>query len=88
MRTIQQLRAQGVRVQMHSPANSAEGMGSIKSQFKRADASGAAFAMVFGPDELERGCVTVKWLRDGAGEQVERRLTDLPEWAATLQSQR
>ena len=88
MRTIQQLRAQGVRVQMHSPANSAEGMGSIKSQFKRADASGAAFAMVFGPDELERGCVTVKWLRDGAGEQLERRLTDLPEWAATLQSQR
>ena len=86
MRTIQQLRAQGVRVQMHSPANSAEGMGSIKSQFKRADASGAAFAMVFGPDELERGCVTVKWLRDGAGEQLERRLTDLPEWAATLQS--
>ena len=88
MYALQQLRAEGVCVQMHSPANSAEGMGSIKSQFKRADASGAAFALVFGPDELERGCVTVKSLRDGAGEQIERRLTNLPEWASTLQSQR
>ena len=88
MHALQQLRAEGVCVQMHSPANSAEGMGSIKSQFKRADASGAAFALVFGPDELERGCVTVKSLRDGAGEQIERRLTNLPEWASTLQSQR
>ena len=88
MHALQQLRAEGVYVQMHSPANSAEGMGSIKSQFKRADASGAAFALVFGPDELERGCVTVKSLRDGAGEQIERRLTNLPEWASTLQSQR
>lgn len=88
MQTLQKLRAQGVCVQMHSPANSAEGMGSIKSQFKRADASGAAFALVFGPDELERGCVTVKWLRGGAGEQIERSLINLPEWATTLQSQR
>ena len=88
MQALQQLRAQGVRVQMHSPANSAEGMGSIKSQFKRADASGATFALVFGPDELQRESLTVKSLRDGVGEQIERRLADLPEWAATLQSQR
>ena len=86
--TLQQLRKHGVRVQMHSPANSAEGMGSIKSQFKRADASGAAFALVFGPDELARECIMVKSLRDGAGEQVERPLAKLSEWATTLQSQR
>ena len=88
MQVLQQLRAQGVRVQMHSPANSAEGMGSIKSQFKRADTSGATFALVFGPDELQRDSLTVKSLRDGTGEQIERRLANLPEWAATLQSQR
>ena len=88
MQALQQLRARGVCVQMHSPANSAEGMGSIKSQFKRADASGAAFALVFGPDELQRDSLTVKSLRDGFGEQIERRLADMSEWAATLQSQR
>lgn len=88
MHSLQQLRAQGVRVQMHSPANSLEGMGSIKSQFKRADASGAAYALVFGPDELRRDCITVKSLRDGIGTQVERRLADLSDWAGDLQSQR
>ena len=88
MQALQQLRARGVCVQMHSPANSAEGMGSIKSQFKRADASGAAFALVFGQDELQRDSLTVKSLRDGFGEQIERRLADMSEWAATLQSQR
>ena len=88
MQLLQQLRTKGVRVQMHSPANSADGMGSIKSQFTRADASGAAFALDFGPDELQRDCITVKSLRDGVGEQVERRLADLSEWAVTLQSQR
>ena len=88
MQTLQQLRGHGLRVQMHSPANSAEGMGSIKSQFKRADASGAAFALVFGPEELERGCITVKSLRDGMGEQVERQLSKVEEWVATLQSKR
>ena len=88
MQVLQQLRKCGVCVQMHSPADSAGGMGSIKSQFKRADASGAAFALVFGPDELARDCITVKSLRDGAGEQVERSLPKLAEWAASLQSQR
>ncbi|HNK53658.1 MAG TPA: histidine--tRNA ligase, partial [Ottowia sp.] len=42
MRCLQQLRALGVAVQMH--AGSGEGMGSMKSQFKRADASGARHA--------------------------------------------
>ena len=84
---LQQLRALGVAVQMHSPANSAEGMGSMKSQFKKADASGARFALIFGSDELARGVVTVKPLRDG-GEQVERPLATPADWAASLQSPR
>jgi histidyl-tRNA synthetase len=39
LRTLQALRAAGVSVQMH--AGTAEGMGSMKSQFKKADGSGA-----------------------------------------------
>lgn len=39
------------------------GGGSFKSQFKRADRSGAEVALVLGDDELEKHCVGVKWLR-------------------------
>ncbi len=89
MRTLQGLRALDVRVQMHSPSGPSEGMGSMKSQFKKADASGAAFALVFGADELARGNVLVKALRDGAGgQQSEYSLQDLAAWAGHLQSQR
>jgi histidyl-tRNA synthetase len=35
-----------------------DGLGSIKSQFKKADGSGATYALVFGADELARGEVT------------------------------
>lgn len=86
MQALQQMRAQGVCVQMHAPAASAEGMGSMKSQFKKADASGARYALIFGGSELLRNCVTVKPLRDGAGEQTEKSLASIAEWAATLQS--
>ncbi len=65
--TLQTLRSQGMSVQMH--AGSGEGMGSMKSQFKKADSSGARFALIFGGDELARGEVTLKALRDGAGAQ-------------------
>jgi len=84
MRALQQLRDAGVSVQMH--AGTGEGQGSFKSQFKKADASGAAFALVFGADELARGEVTVKALRDGSGAQLARPLATLADWAATLQS--
>jgi histidyl-tRNA synthetase len=36
----------------------------MKSQFKKADASGARYALVFGADELAPGEVAVKPLRD------------------------
>jgi histidyl-tRNA synthetase len=51
------------------------GGGSFKTQFKRADKSGAKFAVVLGDDELARGVVSLKDLRrDTAQEEcaVER----------------
>ncbi|MEJ7685885.1 MAG: histidine--tRNA ligase [Variovorax sp.] len=84
LRTLQQLRDAGVRVQMH--AATADGLGSFKSQFKKADASGARHALVFGADELMRGEVTVKALRDGGGAQIARALAEVSAWAVTLQS--
>lgn len=84
LRTLQQLRDAGVRVQMH--AATADGLGSFKSQFKKADASGATYALIFGADELARGEVTLKSLRDGSGAQSARALAEVATWAATLQS--
>jgi histidyl-tRNA synthetase len=82
LRTLQALRAAGVSVQMH--AGTGEGMGSMKSQFKRADASGARYALIFGADELAQGAVTVKSLRDGAGAQVQRPLDQAGAWSGVL----
>jgi histidyl-tRNA synthetase len=84
MQTLLTLRAAGVTVQMH--AGQQEVLGSMKSQFKRADASGARFAIVFGADELAQNMVTVKSLRDGSGAQVRQPLLDVLQWAPTLQS--
>jgi histidyl-tRNA synthetase len=57
------LRDQGIRVVMHC------GEGSMKSQMKRADKSGAAVALILGEDELAADKIAVKNLR-AAGEQV------------------
>jgi histidyl-tRNA synthetase len=84
MRTLQSLRQLGLSVQMHAGAG--EGMGSMKSQFKKADASGARFALVFGAEELAQGQVTVKSLRDGAGAQRQEALDQVQTWAQSLQS--
>lgn len=84
MPALQALRAEGVKVQMH--AGSGDGMGSMKSQFKKADGSGARYALVFGPDELALGMVTVKALRDGVGAQVQRPLGGCADWADTLKA--
>lgn len=84
LKTLQTLRAAGVNVQMHT--SSGEGMGSMKSQFKRADSSGAQYALVFGADEVSRNLVTVKSLRDGSGMQATQSLSDIVAWAPTLQS--
>jgi histidyl-tRNA synthetase len=94
MPVLRALRGQGVQVQMH--AGGAEGMGSMKSQFKKADASGARFALIFGADELQLGMVSVKSLRGprpgadaGAPEsaaQVSQPLGDVAAWAETLRA--
>ena len=64
----------------------------MKSQFKKADASGARFALIFGADELAQGCVAVKPLRgprpeDGqspASAQTLQPLDDAAAWASSL----
>lgn len=40
------------------------GGGAFKAQFRRADRSGAAVALVLGDEEVERGTVSVKFLRE------------------------
>ncbi|MRD45779.1 histidine--tRNA ligase [Caenimonas koreensis] len=79
MPAVELLRSQGRAVTMHS------GGGSFKSQMKKADASGAKFALIFGDDEIANGNVTIKALRDGAGEQQQCPLADLANhpWLAT-----
>jgi histidyl-tRNA synthetase len=47
------------------------GGGNFKAQFRRADRSGAPLALVLGEDELARGVVQLKPLREGAGEPAE-----------------
>jgi histidyl-tRNA synthetase len=43
--------------------------GSIKTQMKRADKSGATVAVIVGEDEAARGFAAVKWLRAGTAQQ-------------------
>ena len=84
MACLQTLRAAGTSVLMH--ASGPEGMASMKSQFKRADASGARYALVFGADEMARGQVTVKALRDANVAQQTLALPEAAQWAVSLQS--
>jgi histidyl-tRNA synthetase len=84
LRSLQALRNAGVSVQMQP--SSGETMGSMKSQFKRADSSGARFALIFGADELAAGQVTIKPLRDASAGQCTRSLGDIADWARSLQS--
>jgi len=73
-RVAEQLRDAGHAVVLNA------GGGSFKSQMKRADVSGARYAILLGDDEVAAGTATVKLLRAG-GEQFEAPLADL---AATL----
>ena len=82
--TVEALRAAGLAVLMH--AGGSAGLGSIKSQFKKADASGARYALVFGSDELAQGLVAVKPLRDAAASQVLRPLAAVASWAQELRN--
>lgn len=65
LQVAEELRAAGMRIVMHA------GGGSLKSQMKKADASGARHALIFGEREWLAGEVGVKSLRE-AGEQQQR----------------
>ena len=82
MVTLEALRQAGVRAVLHAAGE--QGPGSMKSQFRKADASGARFALVFGGDELAAGEVTLKSLRDGQAHQQRHSLADVASWAASL----
>jgi len=72
-RVAEQLRDAGLGVTLHT------GGGSFKSQMKRADGSGARFAVIVGDDEAAAGEVTLKPLRD---QQAQTRVR--PEAVAAL----
>jgi histidyl-tRNA synthetase len=82
VRTVDALRAAGVSVVMHAAGK--DGQGSFKSQFKKADASGARHALIFGGDELAAGRVALKPLRDATQTQQLLPLADVASWAARL----
>ena len=77
---LEVLRARGVSVLMHA------GGGGMKAQFRRADASGAAFALIFGEDEVSRGQVAIKRLREPDAAQLLRPLADVIGWAGELRA--
>jgi len=62
----------GLRIVQHV------GGGSIKSQIKKADKSGAVVALIWGETEVDEGTVTLKPLR-GQGQQLTLPLAALPE---------
>jgi histidyl-tRNA synthetase len=78
----ERLRDTGLDVILHCSADGQAA--SFKSQMKRADASGAAFAVVLGEDEVANGVVGVKPLRgvaaDARNEQQTVPLEDLTEY--------
>ena len=90
LKVLQQLRAAGISAQMHSGL-SLDSMGSMKSQFKKADGSGARFALIFGAAELEQGCVALKSLREShdggkTDAQILCKLEEVALWAHKLGS--
>jgi histidyl-tRNA synthetase len=62
----ERLRDAGLDVVLHCAAAGAGG--SFKSQMKRADASGAAYAIIIGEDEVAQGTAVVKTLRNNDAE--------------------
>ncbi len=84
---LEALRSAGISVQMHAGAT-ADGLGSMKSQFKKADSSGARFALIFGAAELAEGCVAIKPLRGDKAlatqTQTLQRLDNPATWASLL----
>lgn len=72
-RVAEGLRDRGIDVLFHC------GGGSFKSQMKKADGSGAPFAVVIGDDEASTGEAQLKSLRADGGEQKKLKVDDLAE---------
>ena len=66
-RCAETLRDGGLRVLLHC------GGGSFKSQMKKADGSGAQYAVIIGDDEAAANAVTLKPLRGGEQQRVDMR---------------
>ena len=64
MQVAEGLRDQGFDAIVHA------GEASFKSQMKKADASGATFAVIIGEDEVRNGQATLKALRDAQGNEM------------------
>jgi histidyl-tRNA synthetase len=62
-RTAEQMRSDGLDVVFHC------GAGNFKTQMKRADASGARFAVIIGDNEAAAGRVSLKPLRELKDQQ-------------------
>lgn len=75
MKLATNLRSQmpDLRLQMHL------GGGNFKKQMKKADESGAPFALILGEDEVAASTVVIKNLRDG-GEQITQPLNEVASW--------
>ena len=72
-RVAEGLRDQGINVLQHC------GGGSFKSQMKKADASGATFAVIIGDDEAATGDAQLKSLRAEGSAQLKLKIDDLAE---------
>ncbi|HEY4075254.1 MAG TPA: histidine--tRNA ligase [Herbaspirillum sp.] len=65
----ERLRGAGLDVVLHCASSNAGG--GFKAQMKRADASGAAYAIIIGEDEIANATAVVKNLRDASGEATQ-----------------
>jgi len=72
-RVAEGLRDQGLNVLQHC------GGGSFKSQMKKADGSGATFAVIIGDDEASTGEAQLKSLREEGSAQLKLKIDDLAE---------
>lgn len=61
------------------------GEAGMKSQMKKADQSGARYAMILGENELNNGIVIMKDLRQ-SGEQTEVAMSDVIDWLKNIQA--
>jgi len=80
-RVAEQMRDAGLAVILHC------GGGSFKSQMKKADGSGARFAVIIGDDEAQAGMLTVKSLRVDSNEvRQEQVRVSLSEACETIKN--